>query len=81
MSIVGLLDVLLYNRYIPAACTSHHVQSEQAHSLLLHALPPDRLSFELSQIKVPLLENLQDAVFCVIWLCQCHLHKSVHVTG
>lgn len=63
MSLVGLRDVLLHIQYIPAARMSHHAQwLEQAHSLLLHALPPDRLSFELSQIKVPFLEDLQDAV-------------------
>ena len=32
---------------------------EQANSLLLYALPPHRLSFELTPVQIPFLEHLR----------------------
>jgi hypothetical protein len=38
------------------------LELEQAYSLLLHALPPDRLGFELRPVEVPFVEHLHHKV-------------------
>lgn len=42
------------------------LQSEQAYSLLLHALPPQWLLLELIPVRAPLLEHLQSHTNCGI---------------